>query len=143
MHLQVRPTLLNSQEWLRFWVEEHLVLPNGTAGKGALRGRRTTSLNSRPNSLPGCSGEPLADGTAADAVSGRQALAAMAGCGAAGSGSQAQVKAIKYETRCIGVGHCGLLVGGDVFCIQLLCGGVSSMLQGPHAGFFCCWLDPH
>jgi hypothetical protein len=36
------------------------IQPIGAAGKGALRGRHTISLNSRPNSMPGCSGELLA-----------------------------------------------------------------------------------
>jgi hypothetical protein len=43
----VRPTLLNYQEWLRFWVEEHLVLPNIAAGSKAQgRARLTASFNS-------------------------------------------------------------------------------------------------
>jgi hypothetical protein len=89
--LQVRPTLLNSQEWLRFWVEEHLVLPGGTSsGKVGPRQRRTISLNSRPGSNSGSTeAAAVAAVAAADGAAGRPA-------GAAGSSSQAEIKAIRW-----------------------------------------------
>lgn len=95
---QVRPTLLNSQEWLRFWVEEHVVLPS--SAQGGKRGRKTISFNSRSNSMQGSSAGN--DDTVAGAVgvqeggAGRQVLAAMAGSGAAGSSSKADIKAVRY-----------------------------------------------
>lgn len=101
LSLQVRPTLLNSQDWLRFWVEEHLVLPNSSGTAAAKRGRRTISLNSRSNSSN--SGEAPGEGAGAEGGAGRQALAAVAGSGAAGSGSQAHVKAIRWATTRLGM----------------------------------------
>lgn len=88
--LQVRPTLLNSQEWLRFWVEEHLVLPGGTSsGKAGPRQRRTISLNSRPGSNSGSTEAAAAAAVAAADGGARPA-------GAAGSSSQAEIKAIRW-----------------------------------------------
>jgi hypothetical protein len=89
--LQVRPTLLNSQEWLRFWVEEHLLLPGGTtSGTPAPRQRRTISLNSRPGSNSG-STEAAAAAAVAAADGGATRPA-----GAAGPSSQAEIKAIRW-----------------------------------------------
>lgn len=109
-------------------------MSNGAAGKRPPRGRRTIGLNSRPNTAPGCSGEPQADGTAAHAASGRQALAAVAGSGAAGSASQPQVKAIKWVTifpRCWALGANGKVASSRLSVLQ------------QSAGSYCwCQLDP-
>lgn len=98
----MRPTLLNSQDWLRFWVEEHLVMPTAAgSGKQQPRSRRTLSFNSSrgPSSThllsPG-SDETPAVAAAALASGGRAGGQAAAAMAAAGAGSAAQVKAIRF-----------------------------------------------
>ncbi|KAF6253188.1 hypothetical protein COO60DRAFT_1463300 [Scenedesmus sp. NREL 46B-D3] len=46
---EVRPALLNDQSWLRFWVEEHVLLPTGAGARR--KSRRTFSFSKTPASI--------------------------------------------------------------------------------------------
>jgi hypothetical protein len=65
--LQVRPALLNEQSWLRFWVEEHVLLPAGAKPR-LTKSRRTFSFSKTPASIvsgiasPVTAPSPTADG---------------------------------------------------------------------------------
>jgi hypothetical protein len=65
--LQVRPALLNQQSWLRFWVEEHVLLPAGAKPR-LTKSRRTFSFSKTPASIvsgiasPVTAPSPTADG---------------------------------------------------------------------------------
>lgn len=59
--LQVRPALLNDQSWLRFWVEEHVVLPPGSKLARA-KSRRTFSFSKAPASVVSALSSPGAAG---------------------------------------------------------------------------------
>lgn len=62
--LQVRPALLNDQSWLRFWVEEHVLLPAGA--KPRQKSRRTFSFSKTPASIVSGIASPAAPSPSGD-----------------------------------------------------------------------------
>ncbi|WIA12623.1 hypothetical protein OEZ85_006280 [Tetradesmus obliquus] len=61
---EVRPALLNDQSWLRFWVEEHVLLPAGA--KPRQKSRRTFSFSKTPASIVSGIASPAAPSPSGD-----------------------------------------------------------------------------
>eukprot|EP00878_Enallax_costatus_P006928 GHUV01007260.1.p1 GENE.GHUV01007260.1~~GHUV01007260.1.p1 ORF type:complete len:2890 (+),score=849.52 GHUV01007260.1:2-8671(+) len=87
---EVRPALLNDQSWLRFWVEEHVILPPGSR-LTSTKSRRTFSFNKAPASLLNA----LSDAGAA--ASGHGTSSAPVGLNSRASSTTGQVQAIRSQ----------------------------------------------
>jgi hypothetical protein len=99
--------MLNNQDWLRFWVEEHLVLPaagsasgssgHTSSGRAHLKSRRTISFdNARLSSSTSLLAGVRGTAEAAVADSAAAGAAADATPGGVGTSSMAQVQVIRW-----------------------------------------------